>query len=70
LRRLPSGYRTTLPLCHDWTRVVALSSSFSTYKYKGRGGKKKKTKEKTGVDIKRKQRGKGPNRGKIEKHRG
>jgi len=36
LRRQPSGRPATLPLCHDWTRVVALSPSFPFYKYQGK----------------------------------
>ena len=41
--RRPSGYLAILPLCHDWTGVVALSFPFPPYKYQGT---KKRTDEK------------------------
>jgi hypothetical protein len=45
----PPGH--PLPLCHDWTGVVALSSPFPPYKYQGRemkggGEEKRRRKEK------------------------
>jgi len=33
---LPKGFSATLPVCHDWTGVVALSPPFHPYKYQGR----------------------------------
>jgi hypothetical protein len=65
----------TLPLCHDCTGVVTLSPPFSTYKYQGRErvggeGNVERRDEQRGAEIERKKRGKGPNRGKIEKAEG
>jgi len=44
-----SGYLAILPLCHDWTGVVALSFPFPPYKYQG-------TKKRTDEEKKRKGR--------------
>jgi hypothetical protein len=78
--RRPSGYLAILPLCHDWTGVVALSFPFSPYKYQGtkkrmdekkKKGTTKKNREKReekGEKHKRKRRRK--KHGRIEQGKG
>ena len=64
--RRPSGYLAILPLCHDWTGVVALSFPFPPYKYQGtkkrtdeekkeRKGRRRKTEKKEERNIREKE---------------
>jgi len=68
--RRPSGYLAILPLCHDWTGVVALSFPFPPYKYQGTKKRTDEEKKEKGTTKKnREERGeKHKRKGRRKKH--